>query len=387
MKDLVAAFFKDRSIVNHHLASFNDFLPTHDNPNSRMQRIVDNLRIGEEEERGLIRLDLRSEDDVVVKLGRITISAPYVKEANGSVHELTPIEARLRNLTYKAPIYLEFTIVENGIDREVEKVHIGDLPIMSKSKKCNIHKDNIKTDRDLTTEEYRRHLQEVGEDPLDPGGYFIVNGSERVLITLEDLAPNRVMVEFSERYGRNIEVGKVFSQREGYRALTFIEKRKDGILIATVPAASGQIPLVILMKALGMEDDADIADAIVSDPKMLNIVLANIEDCVYEHQVSSVEDAINFLEKKFATGQAKEYREKKVESIIDRSLLPHLGDTNADRIKKAIFLGRIARNVLELALGLRGSDDKDHYANKRLKLSGDLIENLFRVAFTNLIRL
>lgn len=386
MRELVSAFFHDRSIVNHHLASFNDFLPTHDNPNSRMQRIVNNLRVGEEDERGLIRLDLRSEDNVFVKLGRITVGAPYVKEANGSVHELTPIEARLRNLTYTAPIYLEFTIVENGIDREVEKVHIGDLPIMGKSKKCNIHIENIKTDRDLTLEEYQQRLVELGEDPLDPGGYFIVNGSERVLITLEDLAPNRVMVEFSERYGRNIEVGKVFSQREGYRALTFIEKRKDGILIATVPAASGQIPLVILMKALGMEDDADIADAIVSDPKMLNIVLANIEESVNEYQVSSVEDAINYLEKKFATGQAKEYREKKVESIIDRSLLPHLGDTKSDRIKKAIFLGRIARNVLELALKIRNPDDKDHYANKRLKLSGDLIENLFRVAFTNLIK-
>jgi DNA-directed RNA polymerase subunit B len=386
MRELVSAFFQDRSIVNHHLASFNDFLPTHDNPNSRMQRIVNNLRVGEDDERGLIRLDLRSEDNVFVKLGRITIGAPYVKEANGSVHELTPMEARIRNLTYTAPIYLEFTIVENGIDREVEKVHIGDLPIMCKSKKCNIYKENIKSDRDLTNEEYQQRLIEMGEDPLDPGGYFIVNGSERVLITLEDLAPNRVMVEYSERYGRRIEVGKVFSQREGYRALTFIEKRKDGILIATVPAASGQIPLVILMKALGMEDDADIADAIVSDEKMLNIVLANIEESVNEYQVSSVEDAINFLEKKFATGQAKEYREKKVESIIDRSLLPHLGDTKADRIKKAIFLGRIARNVLELTLGLRIPDDKDHYANKRLKLSGDLMENLFRVAFTNLIK-
>ncbi len=386
MRELVSAFFQDRSIVNHHLASFNDFLPTHDNPNSRMQRIVNNLRVGEEDERGLIRLDLRTEDNIFVKLGRITVSAPYVKEANGSVHELTPIEARLRNLTYTAPISLEFTIVENTVDREIEKVHIGDLPIMIKSKKCNIYIENIKTDRDLTLEEYQQKLIELGEDPLDPGGYFIVNGSERALITLEDLAPNRVMVEFSERYGRNIEVGKVFSQREGYRALTFIEKRKDGILIATVPAASGQIPLVILMKALGMEDDADIADAIVSDPKMLNIVLANIEECVNEHQISSVEDAINYLEKKFATGQAKEYREKKVESIIDRSLLPHLGDTKGDRIKKAIFLGRIARNVLELALHIRNPDDKDHYANKRLKLSGDLIENLFRVAFTNLIK-
>ena len=387
MREIVELFFKERSVVNHHLASFNDFLPTHDNPNSRMQRIINSIRIGDvDDERGIIRLDVDKlgEENIDIRLGRITVGNPIVKEANGATHELTPMEARLRNLTYKAPIYLEFTIVENGIDREVEKVLIGELPIMVKSKKCTIHCENIRSERELTDEEYQEKLIEFREDPLDPGGYFIINGTERVLISLEDLAPNRVMVEYNERYGRSLEVAKVFSQREGYRALTFIEKRKDGILVASIPTASGQIPLVILMKALGMEDDEEIANAIVSDPKMLNIMLANIEEAVNEYGVKNTEDAINYLEKKFATGQAKEYREKKVESIIDRSLLPHLGDNKQDRIKKAIYLGRIARNVLELALGMREEDDKDHYANKRLKLSGDLMENLFRVAFTNL---
>jgi DNA-directed RNA polymerase subunit B len=386
---LVESFFKERSIVNHHLASFNDFLPTHDNPNSRMQKIINSIRLGDvDDERGIIRLDIdkMDEDYIDIRLGRITVGDPVVKEANGSTHEPTPMEARLRNLTYSAPIYLEFTIIENGIDREVEKVHIGDLPIMVKSKKCNIHRDNIKSERELTDDQYQYKLVESSEDPLDPGGYFIINGTERVLISLEDLAPNRVMVEYSERYGSKIEVAKVFSQYEGYRALTFIELKKDGILIVTVPAASGQIPLIILMKALGLEEDQDIANAIISDPRMLNIVLANIEEGLNEYGVSTKEDAINYIEKKFATGQAKEYREKKVESIIDRSLLPHLGDSNSDRVKKAIFLGRIARNVLELHLGIRSPDDKDHYANKRVKLSGDLMENLFRVAFTNLAK-
>jgi DNA-directed RNA polymerase subunit B len=389
MRKIVELFFKERSIVNHHLASFNDFLPTHDNPNSRMQRIINSIRIGDvDDERGIIRLDVDKlgEENIDIRLGRITVGNPVVKEANGSTHELTPMEARLRNLTYKAPINLEFTIVENGIDREVEKVLIGELPIMTKSKKCTIYRENIRSERELTDEEYLEKLKEFGEDPLDSGGYFIINGTERVLISLEDLAPNRVMVEYNERYGRSLEVAKVFSQREGYRALTFIEKRKDGILVASIPTASGQIPLVILMKALGLEDDEEIANAIVSDPKMLNIVLANIEEAVNEYSVKTTEDAINYLEKKFATGQAKEYREKKVESIIDRSLLPHLGDTKQDRLKKAIYLGRIARNVLELALGMREEDDKDHYANKRVKLSGDLMENLFRVAFTNLAK-
>ena len=120
----------------------------------------------------------------------------------------------------------------------------------------------------------------AGEDPMDPGGYFIIGGTERVLITLEDLAPNRVMVEFNERYGTKLEVAKVFSQREGHRALTLVEKKRDGMLMVTVPAASGQIPLVALMKALGMKNDEEIFEAVVfACRRCANIVYANIEEC------------------------------------------------------------------------------------------------------------
>lgn len=389
MKEVVEAFFKSRNIINHQLASFNDFLPTHDNPKSRMQRIIDSIRIGEvENERGIIRLDIDKldEDSIDVRLGRITVGTPIVREANGATHDLTPMEARLRDLTYAAPIFLEFTIIENGIDREPEKVKIGDLPIMIKSKRCNLHRDMMSQDRNLTEDQYKRRLQDMREDPLDPGGYFTVNGTERSLISLEDLSPNRVLVEWEEKYGTPQAVAKVFSQREGFRALTSVELKKDGILQVSVPAAPTRIPLVILMKALGMDADEDIAKAIVSDERMNNVIFANLEECAINYNVNTIEDALNYLEKKFATGQAKEFREKKVESIIDKSLLPHLGDHRDQRIKKSIYLGRIARSVLELKLKERDPDDKDHYANKRISLAGDLMEDLFRVAFTSLMK-
>ncbi|MEW5759917.1 MAG: DNA-directed RNA polymerase subunit B [Candidatus Thermoplasmatota archaeon] len=410
MYELIDAFFRERSIVGHHIASFNEFICTPDNIENKMQKIVDNVRIGEDDPKGVIRLELDRAgiENIEVWVGRrrdqktgeidpkapptISVKEPEIKEADGTTTKLTPMHARLRNLTYKAPIYLDCTVVENGVDREPEHVYIGDIPIMVKSKKCNIYKDNIKKEKgELTDEEYEEALIELGEDPLDPGGYFIINGTERVLISMEDLAPNRVMVEYSERYGHRMEIAKVFSQREGYRALTLIEKKLDGIFVVSVPAATGQIPLIILMKALGMERDEDIYKAIVSMDEMVNIVYANIEECqdkeLYPPDgIFTTDDAIAYIEKKFAAGQAKEYRTKKVEAILDKSLLPHLGDTKADRFKKAIFLGRIARTILELALGKRGEDDKDHYANKRIKLSGDLMEDLFRVAFTNLCK-
>ncbi|MCD6383752.1 MAG: DNA-directed RNA polymerase subunit B, partial [Thermoplasmata archaeon] len=338
MRELVEAFFRERSIINHQLASFNDFIPTHDNPRSRMQRIVDSIRIGEvENERGIIRLDVDrlEEENIDVKLGKITLGTPKIREANGAEHDLTPMEARLRDLTYAAPIYLEFTIVENGVDREPEKVRIGYLPIMVKSKKCNLHPDNLSLDRELSPEEYRQMLIEKGEDPLDPGGYFIINGTERVLISLEDLAPNRIFVEWEEKYGNPLPVAKVFSQKEGYRALTTIEMNKEGILFVSVPAAPTPIPLIVMMKALGMDQDEDIARTIVSDPRMSNIVYANLEEVAMNPQygINTQEEALEYLERRFATGQAKEFRVKKVESILDRSLFPHLGDSRKDRLK------------------------------------------------------
>src|SRR2546428_198116 len=323
MRELIDAFFRERSIVNHHIASFNDFLPTIDNPNSRMQRIVDNLRSSpEDERRGIIKLDEdRTEGDgIEIRIGRkrddrgridleakptITLGLPIVKEANGATHPLNPMEARLRNLNYTAPIYLDFTVIENGIEREPERVHIGNFPIMVKSKRCLLYKENMETEGELTSDEYKRKLIEMGEDPYDPGGYFIIGGTERALISLEDLAPNRVLVEFNERYGRKVEVAKVFSQKEGYRALTLMEKKKDGQLIVSVPTASGQIPLIILMKALGMEKDEDIYNAAVSTPEMANIVFANI-----------VKDLKYQLERSYARR-----RELKISSAIRPDLL------------------------------------------------------------------
>lgn len=385
MRELVDAFYRDRSIVNHQIASYDDFLT------NRLQWIIGNTVIGQpdeeeaEEEKGVIYPEI---EGYKIKFGKIRVGCPGVKEADGTERPLTPMEARLRDLTYEAHVELEFIPVKDGIEYEPESVRIGELPIMLKSKKCNISKQVMedRLEHPLTKEEYFKELQRIQEDPLDPGGYFISNGTERVLITVEDLAPNRVLVETNSRYGNDIEVAKVFSQREGYRALTVVEKRKDGMLMVSLPTTYGQIPLIILLRALGMENDEEILEVICIDPKMEPFVLANIEECAAEYGITTQEEAIAYLGKKFAGGQAKEYRVKRVETIMDRHLLAHLGNTSETRYKKAIFMARMGLAVLELALGKREPDDKDHYANKRLKLAGDLMEDLFRVAFTALCK-
>jgi DNA-directed RNA polymerase subunit B len=227
-RQLIKSFFKSRSIsgpsaalVNHQLGSFNDFLPHEKNSAPWMQRVVDNISVGADESlRGAIRLEL-GDLDVVVNMGKIRIGRPMVYEANGSQTDSIPMMARLRNMTYAAPIYLNFTVIEEGIEIEEVEEEIGNMPVMVKSILCNLHRNHL-TGENSSDEEYKNGLKSKSEDPEDPGGYFIVNGTERVLVCLEDLAPNRVMVESEERYQRQTELAKVFSQREGFRALTVV---------------------------------------------------------------------------------------------------------------------------------------------------------------------
>ena len=136
------------------------------------------------------------------------------------------------------------------------------------------------------------------------------------------------------------------------------------------------------MRALGVVTDEDIVNAVSSDPEIIKFMLENLE----EAEVETQEEAIEKIGARVAAGQAKEYQIKRANYVIDRYLFPHLGNDMRDRVSKAHFLARMAESCFELALGKRAEDDKDHYANKRLKLAGDLMEDLFRVSFNRLAR-
>ena len=407
MKEIVESYFEQRSLVNHQLASYNDCIPSSDGKMSRMERIVRNIRIGtdepvEDNDGGIIKLDVLDKE-IVIRMKNIHLGRPTIKEANGAEHPATPMECRLRKLTYFSPVYLDFKILdEDKPAPEIEeRVHIGNLPIMVRSAQCNLHANHIShlcgdADRKLSpytstedADRLKQLLRRAGEDPLDPGGYFIINGTERVLISMEDLAPNRVTVEKNKKYAHETEVAKIFSQKDGVRKPLNIEKRRDGMLMVKIPSAgTTPIPVVLLMRALGMENDKEIFAAIAGPVEAMKYTVANINDVKdnEEYGVESSEEALQWLEKKFAAGQQKEYREARIQNLLDKELLPHLGSSEDNREKKAIFLGRIVRQVLEMAITNRDPNDKDHYANKRVRLAGDLIEDLYRVSMQQLAR-
>ncbi len=366
---LSRGFFSEERLADHHFRSFDSFLER------GMQEVV--------KEKARIETDIgdkEGEEPVWVELGNVRIVTPRVREADGSEELLYPQEARLRNITYSAPVFMEMAIIKGDPledeDRLVDQdeVKIGRMPIMVGSSKCNI--------RDFTDEELIR----IGEDPADPGGYFIVNGSERVLMTSEDLAPNKILCEYDTKYGDRVEIAKTFSQRRGYRALVLCERTRDGLLEVSFPSVSGSVNFVTLVRALGLESDEEIVHRVSEDPEIVKFMLENLEAA----EVQTTEEAIETLGQRVASGQGKNYQLKRANYVIDRYLLPHLHEEGIDeevvRMNKAIYLCRMAEACFELALERRDPDDKDHYANKRLKVSGDLMRDLFRTALNKLAR-
>jgi DNA-directed RNA polymerase subunit B len=345
--DLIRAYIEENGLTRQHLASYNEFV-THG-----LQRIV--YELGGIEARGIrIRFD------------KVHIGSPMVKEADGSERNILPMEARLRNLTYAGPLYITMTKYVNGVREGTAKVFVGYFPIMVKSVLCPLSK--------MSKEE----LIMNNEDPKDPGGYFIINGSERVLIAQEDLATNHVLVDVLDGTSNVTHIAKVLSATAGLRIPTSVERLKDGTLHVVIPSVASRIPLFIVMRALGLESDREIVEAITWDPEIEVELLPSLEAA---SDVTTVEDALDYIGGKIVFGQPRQKRIERAELVLDKYFLPHLGNRPEDRIKKAYFLGQMVEKLIELVLGRRKPDDKDHYANKRLRLAGDLLASLFRVAF------
>ncbi len=360
---LLKAFFKEKGLVRQHLDSFNEFI------DHGLQEVIDEV--------GEISIDI-PESPYKVKLGQIwiidpqtRITGPYAIEVDGTKHEIYPLEARLRNLTYAAPIALEMTPVIDGREQDTELVYIGNIPIMLKSKLC------------FLSQLSREELIACGEDPDDPGAYFVVNGSERVIVAMEDLAPNRIIVDIDEKGTTPVYQSKIFSTTVGFRARIELKLKPDGAIHVSIPGVPTEIPFVALMRALGLESDKELVEAVSLEKSMQSALEPSFEKAL---GVDTAKDAIIFIGNRVAHGQVEEYRTQKAETAIDKNFLPHIGRTIQNRKEKALFLGEMACRVIELRLGRRKPDDKDHFKNKRLRLAGPLLADLFRVAFRNLTR-
>ena len=353
---VIQNILKTEGIARQHLNSFDEFV------DAGLQSIIHEVEKVEIE---------NAEYPYKIQLGKIKLQQPRMMELDGSITHITPAEARLRNISYAAPIMMEASVIEDGKILESRYVHIGDMPVMVKSHGCILHSF---TDQKLI---------DHGEDSKDPGGYFIIYGSERVIVGLEDLSYNKIIVDAEKIGGKIVHKAKVYSSIVGYRAKLELVMKEDGLIVAKIPGSPVDIPVVTLIRALGLESDKDIASVV----SLVEIIQNQLEGSFEKAgDVPTPKDAIQYISKRIAPGMLEEFQIKRAETLLDWGLLPHLGKHPENRKEKAFFLGEAACKLIELKLGWIEPDDKDHYGNKVIKFAGQMLADLFRTAFRNLVR-
>jgi DNA-directed RNA polymerase subunit B len=353
---IIQDILKREGIARQHLNSFDEFLER------GLQSIINEV--------GQIEIE-NAEYPYKIQLGKVKLQQPRMMELDGSITHITPAEARLRNVSYSAPVMMEASVIEDGKILESRFVHIGDVPVMAKSNACILN--NFSSQK----------LVEHGEDPNDPGGYFIINGSERVIVGLEDLSYNKIIVDRETVGGNIVFKAKVYSSIVGYRAKLELVMKNDGLIVARIPGSPVDIPVVILMRALGLESDKETAAAVSLVEEVQDELEGSFEKAA---DVPTSKDSIVYISKRIAPGMLEEFQIKRAETLLDWGLLPHLGKHPENRKEKAQFLGEAACKLLELKLGWIYPDDKDHYGNKVIKFAGQMLADLFRTAFRNLVR-
>ena len=352
---LIKKYFEEHNFVASDIASFDFFIE------NELQKIIDENRIIEP------TIIPHNIDDFKIRLDKIWVTKPEITEADGSKRPIFPIEARLRKISYAAPVYIEVSAHINGIQRESFTTQVGSLPIMLKSKKCHLNNLN------------REDLIKRGEDPDDAGGYFIINGTERVLIDVEDLGANKFLVEKAS-IGPSAYVGKIFSEFGSFKIPHTVEKMKDGIFYLSFTRVK-RMPIVVVMKALGLIKDEEIMKFVTAH-KPSDEIFVNLLEYV---DIKTEEEALDWVAKRIGITQSKEIRVERMKEIIDKYLLPHLGTKKEDRIFKAYNLCKYLKRFNAVSREEGYTDDKDHYINKRVKMSGDLLADLFRVNLKVLI--
>ncbi len=353
-RTLIKNYFEENGVNKADIESFNNFIE------KELQAILEENRTVEP------TIIPSNVDDFKIRLDRIWVTKPEITEADGSTRPVYPVEARMRKLSYAAPIFLEVSAHINGVQRESFKTQIGSLPIMLKSKNC--HLSTLSRDE----------LVRLGEDPDDPGGYFIINGTEKAIVDIEDLASNRFIVERNST-GISAYGGKIFSERGSYKIPHEVEKLKDGLFYLSFTRVK-RIPLIAVVKALGLTKDEEIMRMI--DLPESSEVIINLYDFV---DIKDEEEALDYISKKVGISQTREIRLERMAEILDKYLLPHVGMEPEDRVLKAYNLCKYLKHFIRVSNGELTEDDKDHYLNKRLKMSGELLADLFRVNIKVLI--
>ena len=333
----------------------------------------------------------KHEYEVSLTFQNVSLRKPTIFENNGAILPMMPNDARLRNMTYASPLFVDIrvktTFIDNtkGGERQTRErlfpnVHMGKIPVMVGSKYCLLH------------DQKHIHPRILGECAEDYGGYFIVSGGERVIISQERMSENRpVVFRNNKTTTKDKEVIEVKSigpdndQVPKSNAVKIMYHPKNPqilLLRATMPRIKTEIPLWILFRALGVVSDKDIVELILGtdeDTTYLSIMDESIQEAA---DVQTQEQALAWMSTHVHSWSSRTIRQMKIDDIIDIELFPHVGITHDSLYAKACYLAHMTRKVLWVMTNRIPNDDRDGYPNKRVDLPGFLLANLFRTYFT-----
>ncbi len=265
---------------------------------------------------------------------------------------------------------------------KVERSKLGMVPVMVRSRFCSL--SNLEA----------KERMESRECVYDEGGYFIVNGGEKVLVAQERMANNFVYVFQKKQPSKYRWVAEIRSQAEqssrppsqfSVKALSKGGQFAGPVVNAircSIPYIKEDVPVVLLFRALGLLSDRDILSRIsysANDRHMMEAMRPSLEEAA---EVKRRDDALDFIGRRGNTvGATRAKRIKFASDILDRELLPHVSTESGGFVEKAYFIGYMVHRLISAALGRSSEDDRDHYGKKRVDLSGALLSGLFRQLF------
>ena len=385
---LIQLYFKNnylKQLVKHQLESYNNFTNTQLEKTIQMFNPII-IRSENDYDKDLQQYNL----ELHITIDNITIYRAHLFENNGSTKIMHPTQARLRNFTYSGVISGDFKIkyiVRNGdkidtYNNIFEKINIGKIPIMLRSSLCILNEIP---------------LMEQTECKHDPGGYFIINGSEKTVISQERTAENIVFcfkTPKNSKWSYTAEIksvpdDKVISPKSTNILLSKKDKGFGHSIYIEISRLKNPIPLFIIYRALGIISDKEICSYIIlniRDTTLLELLKASIIDA---NEVLTQESAIDYLIKhvsyipiNMTPSEGLQKKKEFLQDVLTNDLLPHCKTTE----HKIYFIGYMVSQMLKTSLGILKETDRDSYKNKRIDTCGMLLNNLFRNYYNKLTK-
>ncbi|KAJ1338243.1 DNA-directed RNA polymerase III subunit RPC2 [Microdochium nivale] len=359
---LLPAFLKVKGLVKQHIDSYNFFV------DHEIKEIVKANRT--------VRSDVDS--SFWIEFTDIRVAKPDRNDYQQFrvANEVTPMECRLRDMTYGAKILVDVAYTRERQKIVRRNVELARMPVMLRSNKCRLYGAN------------NSQMELMNECPLDPGGYFIVNGTEKVILVQEQLSKNRVIVEADEK--NKIISASVTSSTHERKSKTYVTLKKDRIsLLHNVLIEA--IPITIVLKALGGLSDYEIMTLVTgSDGRLQDDFVVNFDEAV-KAGVYTQQQALEFIGsrvkmggKNTKPGGIPQPRRSNVEEGLDalsNIIIAHIPVEGLDFHPKAIYVALMVRRVLMAHYNSKLVDDRDFVGNKRLELAGQLLSLLFEDLF------